>query len=199
MPDFDSSKFRIKKLNTDQLSTPFKVQTNWHVISGASSSGKTTVINLLNDMGFKTSPEPARLYLEQGVAQGHTIAEQRKDMRALNRAIMAYSLKLELDLPVDEVVFLDRGFPDCLSYCRLVGLDPNEFLPGCFHRRYATVFILDRLPFYHDGVRYEDDAIAEFLHQWTYKDYIALGYNVIRVPVLPPEERVAFILKKFSD
>ena len=27
------------------LSTPFKIQTNWHVITGAPSSGKTTMIN----------------------------------------------------------------------------------------------------------------------------------------------------------
>lgn len=199
MLDRDSPNFRTTELNIDLLSTPFRMQTNWHVISGACSSGKTTLINLLKAKGFKTVPEAARQYLEQGVAQGHSVAEQQQDLITLNRAIMAYTLKIESELPVDEVLFLDRGFPDCLSYCRLVGLDPNEFLPECFHRRYASVFLLDRLPFHQDGVRYEDEAIAEFLHQWTNEDYLALGYKVIRVPVLPPEARIAFIIKKLAE
>jgi len=199
MSDRDSSNFQTTKLDTNLLSTPFKVQTNWHVISGASSSGKTTLINLLKAKGFKTVPEAARQYLEQGVAEGHSIAEQQRDLRSLNRGIMAYTLKMELKLPADEILFLDRGFPDCMSYCRLVGLNPNEFLPECFHRRYASVFILNRLPFHHDGVRYEDDAIADFLHQWTTKDYLALGYKVTRVPVLPPAARMTYIFEKLAE
>jgi predicted ATPase len=199
MPDCDPPNFQATELNTDLLSTPFKVQTNWHIISGASSSGKTTLINLLKAKGFKTVPEPARQYLQQGVAAGHSIAEQQRDLRSLNRRIMAYTLKIELELPVEERLFCDRGFPDCLSYCRLVGLDPNEFLPACFHRHYASVFILDRLPFHHDGVRYEDDALADFLHQWTIKDYLALGYEVVKVPVMPPEARLSYIFEKLVE
>jgi len=41
------------------LSTPFGVQTNWHVITGAACSGKTTMIDLLTDKGFQTVPETA--------------------------------------------------------------------------------------------------------------------------------------------
>lgn len=199
MMDQYPSKFRFTELDPCKLSIPFLVQTNWHVISAASSSGKTTLINVLIAKGHKTSPEAARQFLEQGIAEGRTIAEQRKDLLTLNRAIMHYTLELESKLPLGDTIFLDRGFPDYLSYCRLVGLDPIESLPGCFQRRYATVFILDRLPFQHDGVRYKDDFIAAFLHQWTITDYLALGYNPIKVPVLPPEERIAFIFQHLSQ
>jgi predicted ATPase len=61
------------------------------------------------------------------------------------------------------------------------------------------VFILDRLPFQPDGIRYEDEEIAEFLHQWILKDYIALGYEVVKVPITSTEKRLAFILKRLSD
>jgi len=199
MPEFDHSQFLATTLDPALLSTPFRVQTNWHVITGASSSGKTTLINLMKDRGIKTSPERARQYIESELAKGRSLDEMHKDMAVFNMAIMAFTLNEERKLPPGDTIFLDRGVPDTLSYCRIVGVNPNECLPVCFHLQYASVIILDRLPFHHDGVRYEDDEIAEFLHQWSQKDYIALGYNPIKVPVMPVEERLSFILGKLTE
>jgi predicted ATPase len=56
---------RTTELDPDLLSTPFRVQTNWHVITGAPSSGKTTLIDQLAAKGFRTVPEGARLYIER--------------------------------------------------------------------------------------------------------------------------------------
>jgi predicted ATPase len=39
---------------------------------------------------------------------------------------------------------------------------------------------------------------VEFLDEWIARDYQALGYRVIRVPVLTPEERVKFVLDNLS-
>ena len=115
MPDLDDSKFISTELDPDLLITPFKVKTNWHVITGASSSGKTTLINLMRDKGFKTSPERARQYIEREVAQGRSLDEMQKDLAAFNRAIMAFTLNEELKLPPGDILFLDRGVPDSLS------------------------------------------------------------------------------------
>ena len=49
--------FKTTKLDPDLLPTPFEVQTNWHVITGAPCSGKTTLIDQLADKGFHTVPE----------------------------------------------------------------------------------------------------------------------------------------------
>ena len=38
------------------------------------------------------------------------------------------------------------------------------------------------------------DASSDFLNEWLERDYSALGYLVVKVSVLPPEERLAFIL-----
>jgi predicted ATPase len=65
--------------------------------------------------------------------------------------------------------------------------------------RYASVFILDRLPFQLNGARIEDDAYTVLLDEWLARDYSALGYSVVRVPVLPPEERLAFVLERLSE
>ena len=77
-------------------------------------------------------------------------------------------------------------------------MDPNLYLPNCFHYRYALVFMLDRFPVQIDDVRIEDEAAAKYLDEWHYCDYTALGYQVVRVPVLPPRERLAFILENVS-
>ncbi len=198
MPDFDHSQFLATTLDPALLCTPFRVKTNWHVITGASSSGKTTLINLMKDRGFNTSPEKARQYIESELAKGRSLDELQKDLAVFNRSIMSFTLNEEQRLPTDKTIFLDRSVIDTLSYCRIVGIDPNELLPFCFHFQYASVFILDRLPFDYDGVRYEDEEIAEFLHSWSLKDYIALGYNPITVSIMPVEERLSFILKKLA-
>ncbi|MCB0776559.1 MAG: AAA family ATPase, partial [Chitinophagaceae bacterium] len=49
------------------------VKTNWHVITGGPSTGKTTVINLLNERGFKTTIEHARHYIDTMREEGRTV------------------------------------------------------------------------------------------------------------------------------
>jgi len=75
-------------------------------------------------------------------------------------------LEIERGLSLNEVICLDRGYPDCLAFLRQLRLDPNEYLPDCFHHRYASVFILDRFPVKLDGVRIEDEAAADYLDEW---------------------------------
>lgn len=180
------------------LSSSFKLQTNWHVITGATCSGKTTLINQLADKGFQIVPEVARQYYESE-SKKRTIGQDREKLVALSRDLTDILLITESGLRASDVLFLDRAFPDQLTYYRIHGLNPNKILADCFHHRYASVFILDRFSFNPDGVRYEDEKTAEFLDEWHARDYSALGYDVVRVPVIPPAERVAFVLEKLSN
>jgi predicted ATPase len=186
-------------LDPDLLSTPFRVQTSWHVITGAPCCGKTTLIDQLADKGFQTVPETGRQYIEREMARGRTIDEIRENEANFARSIKDMQLGIELGLRASEITFFDRAFPDCLSYYRVVGLNPNQILLECFQHRYDSIFVLDRFPVQQDGVRTEDDVIADFLDEWLNRDYFALGYRVVRVPVLPPQERLAFVLDKLSD
>ena len=198
MLDSPQHNFKTMMLDSNLLSTPFKVQTNWHVITGASCSGKTTIINQLADKGFQTVPEVARQYFEKELAKGRTIDEIRKDRVAITNQVYDLWLKLNRQLRVTEVTFLDRGLPDALAFYRFAGLNPNEILPDCFQYRYASVFILNRLPYQQDGIRAGDDTTAAYFDSWMERDYSALGYNVVRIPVLSPEERLSFILERLA-
>lgn len=198
MPDRSQYDFRTTELDPDLLSTPYRVQTNWHVITGAPSCGKTTLVDLLAERGFQIVPESARQYMEGEIARGRTIDEIHADAAALQRGVIDVQLEIERGLRVDDLLFLDGAVPGSLAWYRVFGLDPNEILLECFHHRYASVFILDCLPLHLDGLRFKDDAHTGFLDEWHTRDYRALGYRVVRVPVLPPEERLAFVLERLS-
>lgn len=109
-------------------------------------------------------------------------------------------LGVEQGLRAVEVAFLDRGLPDSITFRRVFGLDPNEILQECFHHRYASVFILDRLPDKRKTpLGPEDDAAAGFVDEWLASDYGSLGYRIVRVPVLSPKERLAFVLERLAE
>ena len=200
MPENSQRDFRTIELDPGLLSTPFGVQTNWHVITGAPSCGKTTLINLLADKGFQTVPEGARQYMEREVARGRTLDEIHANAVTLQRGIKDMQLEIERGLRANDFTFLDRAVPDTLAWYRVFGLNPNEFLLDCFHHRYASVFILDRLPVQRSRtLGPEDDVSAAFVDEWLARDYRALGYRVVRVPVLSPQERLAFVLERLSE
>jgi predicted ATPase len=192
MPDGPKHDFVTTDLDPSLLSTHFGIQTAWHVITGGPCSGKTTLIDQLADRGFRTIPETARLYIEKEMARARTIDEIREDADALERGLIEMQLRFERALRATDVAFLDWGLPDGLTYCRVAGLNPSEFLPECFHHRYASIFVLDRLPIQQDCLRIEEDATAGLLDEWLARDYGALGYDVVRVPVASPKDRLAF-------
>lgn len=171
------------------------IKTNWCVITGAPSSGKTSVIEALAKRGYSVMGETARELIEQGLATGQALADIRKDAVALQRNILALSLEREESLDPKTLTFLDRGLPDSITYCRLAGIDTGEakLFSGLF--RYQAVFIFDRLPIVKDSVRTEDDALADMIDQALEQDYRSVGYHPIRVPVLSVAERTDFVLE----
>lgn len=199
MLDKSKPDFRNTELNPDLLSTPFKIQTNWCVITGASCSGKTTLIRQLAGKSFQTVPEAGRKFFKRELAKGRAIDEIREDPASFTRQIYDIMIKHENELQPAGIIFLDRALPDGFVFYRQAGLNPNEILLDCFKHRYASVFMLNRLPYQKDGVRVADDETAAYLESWILRDYSALGYNVVRVPVLPPKERFDFVLERLSE
>jgi predicted ATPase len=115
------------------------------------------------------------------------------------RAVTEMQRRAEHGLRANEVAFLDRALPDYLWFWRLIGLNPNELLAEGFHYRYASVFILDQLPLQLDAARVDDDAYTVLLAEWLTRDYSASRYDVVRVPVLSPQEWLEFVLPRLSE
>lgn len=181
-------------LEPSSLSFTHGVQTNWHVITGAPCSGKTTLIDQFDKLGYFTVEEIGRQYITRELAKGRTLEELRSNESIFQRTLLDLRIRQEQELDPTRMTFLDRGLPDSLTFFRANGLNPNEILRDCQIFRYTSVFLLDRLPLQMNGVRAEDDSKLQFIDEWLLRDYEALGYEVKRVPVLPIAKRVSYVL-----
>lgn len=179
----------------------FKYDTNWVVITGAPSSGKTSVIDELARRGYPIQTEIARELIEECLRHGMTLAEVRSAgyVQELQEKILRFKLGRERALDVKKLVFSDRGVPDSIVYFGLAGLNREAAIEGSKIYRYRAVFMLDRLPLVKDGVRTESDAQAENIGEQILADYRSVGYEPVAVPVMPIVERVDFILKHLGE
>ena len=60
---------------SNTILSSLKKQTNWYVITGGPSSGKTTTVNLLKERGYITTFEHARHYMDTQRVSGKTAAQ----------------------------------------------------------------------------------------------------------------------------
>lgn len=174
-------------------------QTQWYVITGGPGSGKTTTVDLLSKRGYKTTIEHARHYIDTQRISGKTVEEVRKNQAEFQSGVLDMQLKQERSISPDDIVFLDRAIPDSLAYCRFLNLEPDEKLLNAMTKvSYKKIFILDVLPLVKDYARREDEAGQRKIHELLTVVYESLPFPVIHVPVMPPEERVDFILKNLE-
>ena len=170
------------------------MHTQWIVIDGAPSSGKTTVVHALQRRGLRIIPEVARAFAEMELARGKPLEEVRGNPRAFQGAVIDLFVERERRLSPEETLVLDVGLPGCSAYVRLHKLEGLPDPLAAHTHRYQHVFLFDRLPFEEDHVRTENEAMAIFLDRAIEDAYRRLGYSPTRVPVMDVEERAEFVL-----
>ncbi|MGW1456182.1 AAA family ATPase [Salegentibacter agarivorans] len=176
-----------------------KASTNLQVITGGPSTGKTTVINMLAERGYKTTIEHARHYIDTMRTEGQTVEELRSNRKKFQIGVLDMQIEQEASILPQDLVFLDRAIPDAMAYYQFLKLDYDEkLLTAVKNTSYKKIFILDRLPFTKDYARTEDEEAQKKIHQLIIDVYTSLGFPIVSVPVLPPTERVEFILKNIE-
>ena len=173
-------------------------ETNWYVVTGAPSSGKTVLVRELEKLGYRVIHEVARAYIKTQMEQGRTQEEIRADKRSFENWILHAKIAIEAELPKDQVIIFDRAIPDSIAYFEVAGLDPKEAIRKSPRNRYKKVFLLDRLPYQVDHARIEDNQIAIRLDQSLERSYRMLGYEVTRIGVMPVQDRLRLIIDQIE-
>ena len=171
------------------------IATNWHVITGAPCSGKTTVIHELEFRGYPVIHEVARAYIEARLAAGLSLSQIRGDELAFEHRLLEEKVAIEKKLEPRDTIFFDRAIPDSIAYFRLSGFDPLEPVAQSRRWRYRKIYLLERLPAREDTVRKEDNRTASTIERLLIECYRDLGYPLIRIPVSSASIRANAILK----
>lgn len=177
--------------------------TNWWVITGGPSTGKSALLKNLKQRGYGGMEEAARDEINIGLDKGRTIEQIRADEVEFQIAILRKKEKLEDQTPEKELVFWDRGLDgDSLAYFS-VSKRPETYSEPYFYsyesdpkmvvlrRRYKGIFLLDQLSYEQDYARVEDAVRGAQIHRLIGFEYGLIGYEPVRVPVFPGNEAVS--------
>lgn len=185
------------------MSYNLQLKSNCYIITGGPGSGKTTLLDALAAKGFTIVPEVARPIIQEELATGGN-ALHTGDRLAFRDKMMAHSVRDFLSqLQCDKPVFFDRGIPDLIGYSYLIGEPvPLVYWEMTKTLRYnPTVFIAPPWAaiYEHDVLRKQDFQEAQDTYQAIKKGYLESGYQLIELPLLSVEERLAFIIQNIDD
>lgn len=161
---------------------------NFHVITGGPGSGKTSLINELNNSGYLTVPEEGRRIIkEQTESAGEALPWKNKSLFAalmLKSSLEAYHKILQES--TGSLVFFDRGIPDTIGYMELENIPISPETEQIIHANpyHINVFLLPpwRAIYETDNERKQSWQEAVNTYEIMRDIYIRYGYNIINVP-----------------
>jgi predicted ATPase len=110
-------------------------------------------------------------------------------------------MKAESAVPEDgKPVFLDRGLFDGEAYYLYDRLPVPAAFTGLDASRYKMAFLIEELPFFENNeVRRENLEFTRQISLVLENCYTRRNVPVVRVPAMPPAERVAFVLARVQE
>ncbi|MFC7357053.1 AAA family ATPase [Jejudonia soesokkakensis] len=172
-------------------------------IIGGPGSGKTTLINHLEELGHAVMHEISRDVTKKAQEEGI-------DQLFLEDPILFSKLLLEGRLEQfnavsdweTDIVFFDRGLPDVPIYMDFIKVSyPEYFRETCSNNTYDAVFMLPpwKAIYQQDNERYESFEQAKTIYQFLKKGYASYGYDIIEIPTGTVEERITFLQTKLQN
>jgi predicted ATPase len=171
------------------------------IITGGPGSGKTSLIEALQALGYSCSPEASRQLIVEEVAKKSDclpwINLNRFADLALDRMIDLYR-----DSSHSELTFFDRGIPDIIAYLTCAGQPVAAKYAAALHScHYDTkVFILPpwKEIYVNDEERWQTFEESVALHNAIKNTYEKLNFNLLEVPKSSIQERVSFVLSNLT-
>lgn len=174
---------------------------NWFVITGAPSTGKTTVLKELSKLGYKTMPEAARMYIDEAFGRGLTIKDIRSDERQFQIEVVRLKQHIEKEASSQERIFFDRAMHDTLAYMQFYGYEIEPWVEDLFKESvYKKVFLFEPIgQLERDYARTEDESFVDEIHRLLFNAYKGYGMEPIIVGSGSVEERVKFVLSNIES
>lgn len=173
------------------------------VFAGGPGTGKSTLIDALEDRGYQVMKEVSRevvkearhngvehLFISDPLAFSDKLLQKRKE-----QYIKADQLELGH-------VFIDRGIPEITAYLDHQRADyPTYFTDANQHFIYDKIFIFPvwKEIFKKDDVRYETFQQSEEIQEHLIRTYRSIGYDLIEMPRTDTESRIKFLIDKLKN
>lgn len=170
----------------------------FHVVTGGPGSGKTTLIEALAKAGYAHTLEAGRAIIQDQLAIDGP-AQPWRDPLAFAELMLGWEMRsYHMAEAASGPVFFDRGVTDVIGYLTLVGRPvPAHVIRAAERFRYnRRVFIAPPWPaiFTQDNERKQTPEDAVRTYEALVKAYASQGYELVRLPLVPVEERVRFVL-----
>ncbi|WP_103071735.1 AAA family ATPase [Aquimarina sediminis] len=166
-----------------------------YIITGAPGTGKTSLINALQENNYLCFAEVSRkIIIEQ--QQKKSNKTPWADLSGFAHLVYLHTIE-ELQLPVEKNSFSDRGLPDIMAYLKSKDyVIPKHLLDFSYKKYYApTVFLLPpwKEIYTTDPQRLQSYPEAVHIHQYLTEVYESLNFSIELLPKTTLEERVDFI------
>lgn len=168
------------------------------VLTGAPGTGKSTIIEELENRGYFCMHEISRDVTLEAQKNG---TEQLFLTEPLLFSDMLLKGRTEQYLEASKLdknlVFFDRGIPDVHGYLNYISMDfPDYYIKTSREHKYDFVFLMPPWEdiYVQDNERYESFQQALAIHNHLLNTYKALSYNVIQVPTGTVARRTDYIL-----
>lgn len=179
------------------------------MISGAPGTGKTVVVEGLEEKGYHCFHEIIRTMTAKAKSEGTIKTPVSNPLAFVDDPFKFNQLLLqgrlahfkEAEETEHEVSFFDRGMPDVLAYMNYFKQPyGKDFTDICEDYKYDKVFILPpwKEIYVSDNERLETFEEAKKLHENLVHSYQEFGYSPISVPKTTIPERISFILNELK-
>lgn len=170
-------------------------KSNFFIVTGGPGAGKTTLIEALGALGFRTVEEAGRRIIREQKAMGGN-ATHDGDRLAYRDLMFEDAIRtFEEMTPASGAVFFDRGLPDLIGYSETVPLVLRNAVQRYRYNR--TVFVAPPWEeiYTRDAERKQDFAEAVATCDAIRSAYVEAGYTLVELPKTAVEERIAFVIE----
>ncbi|PSV95106.1 ATP-binding protein [Photobacterium angustum] len=172
------------------------------IFTGGPGSGKTSVIDLLCQMGYQSAPEVGRKVIQAQVkSQGSALPWL--DKVAFRDEMVLEEINNYENFGGTEIKFYDRSIIDSYGYSKLECIPISELLLAKCRELdyYRKVFIFPPWEeiYENDAERKQDFNEAVATYHKMVNAYKKFSYDLIEIPKVSVKERAQFIISKLSD